>query len=131
MQTSGTVTPTRGELGSETDTSRRRVLAIRDDNGQIRSESGGYELSQRNLVLGPGGGSLDAGAWIAKRSAGGTVSGRRAPWPSSALRTPAVIDNPSATWIGGTSVRGGTLSNWRGGSNGLSREPLQSFERRD
>jgi len=40
VQTSGQVTPTGGELGSETNTSGA-VLAIRIDNGQIRSESGG------------------------------------------------------------------------------------------
>jgi len=36
VQTSGTVTPTNGELGSETNTSGA-VLAIKLDNGQIRS----------------------------------------------------------------------------------------------
>jgi hypothetical protein len=61
VQTSGTVTPTNGELGSETNTSGA-VLAIKLDNGQIRSESGGY-FFRRNLILGPGGGSLDVGAW--------------------------------------------------------------------
>ena len=71
VQTSGTVTPTNGELGSETNTSGE-VLAIKLDNGQIRSESGGY-FFQRNLILGPGGGSLDVGAW--EQTFTGTISG--------------------------------------------------------
>ena len=40
VQTSGQVTPTGGELGSETGAGGA-VLAIKLDNGQIRSESGG------------------------------------------------------------------------------------------
>jgi len=51
-----------------------------EGGGQIRSESGGYTF-YRNLVLGPGGGSLDVGAWIQffDRSAiSGPVSVRRA-----------------------------------------------------
>src|SRR5438876_7959558 len=71
VQTSGTVTPTNGELGSETNTSGA-VLAIKLDNGQIRSESGRY-FFQRNLILGAGGGSLDVGAW--DQTFTGTVSG--------------------------------------------------------
>src|SRR5439155_838381 len=57
VQTSGQVTPTGGELGSETNNSGA-ALAIKIDNGQIRSESGGYTF-QRNLILGPGAGSLN------------------------------------------------------------------------
>jgi len=113
VQTSGTVTPTNGELGSETNTSGG-VLAIKLDNGQIRSESGGY-FFQRNLILGPGGGSLDVGAW--DQTFTGTVSG------SGLLSKEGTgiltIDNPSATWTGGTRIRNGTLQLGRGGSNGL------------
>jgi autotransporter-associated beta strand protein len=114
VQTSGQVTPTGGELGSETNSSGA-VLAIEIDTGaQIRSESGGYTFL-RNLVLGAGGGSLDVGAWI--QTFLGTVSG-----PGSLTKFGTgtlVIDNPSATWAGGTSIRNGTLQLGRGGSNGL------------
>src|ERR1051325_3794675 len=113
VQTSGTVTPTGGEMGSETNSSGG-VLAIKLDNGQIRSESGGYTF-QRNLILGPGGGSLDTGAW--DQTFLGTVSG------SGALTKEGtgnlVLDNTSATWIGGTIIHSGTLVLGRGGSNGL------------
>jgi fibronectin-binding autotransporter adhesin len=115
VQTSGTVTPTHGELGSETNTSGA-VLAIElRGGGQIRSESGDY-MFLRNLVLGPGGGSLDVGAWI-QTFAGGTVSGPGSltKWGTSTL----VMDNSSATWMGGTSIRQGTLQLGRSGSNGL------------
>src|SRR5207248_8094535 len=71
VQTSGTVTPTGGELGSETNSSGA-VLTINLDYGQIRSESGGYSF-QRNLVLGASGGSLDTGAW--DQTFLGTISG--------------------------------------------------------
>src|SRR5216117_1080310 len=114
VQTSGQVTPTGGELGSETNSSGG-VLAIKlESGGQIRSESGGYTFL-RNLVLGPGGGSLDVGAWI--QTFLGTVSGPGGltKWGTGTL----VIDNPSATWTGGTSIREGTLQLGRGGSNGL------------
>ncbi len=113
VQTSGTVTPTGGELGSETGAGGA-VLAIKLDHGQIRSESGGY-VFQRNLILGAGGGSLDTGAW--DQTFTGTVSG------SGALSKEGtgnlVIDNPSATWTGGTRIHSGTLQLGRGGSNGL------------
>lgn len=114
VQTSGTVTPTGGELGSETNASGA-VLAIQLDNGQIRSESGGYTFL-RNLVLGTGGGSLDTGAWI-QTFAGGTVSG-----PGSLTKEGTgtlVIDNPSATWAGGTVIHSGTVQLGQGGSFGL------------
>jgi fibronectin-binding autotransporter adhesin len=114
VQTSGQVTPTGGELGSETNASGG-VLAIQlDGGGQIRSESGGYTFL-RNLILGPGGGSLDVGAWM--QTFLGTISG-----PGTLTKFgsgPLVIDNTSATWTGGTSIRGGTLQLGRGGSNGL------------
>jgi autotransporter-associated beta strand protein len=115
VQTSGQVTPTGGELGSETNTSGGVLTIKLDTGGQIRSESGGYTFL-RHLILGPGGGSLDVGAWI-QTFAGGTVSGPGAltKWGTGTL----VIDNPSATWAGGTSIRGGTLQLGRGGSNGL------------
>jgi fibronectin-binding autotransporter adhesin len=114
VQTSGTVTPTGGELGSETGAGGA-VLAIKLDNGQIRSESGGYSF-QRNLILGPGGGSLDTGAWI-QTFAGGAVSGAGA-LAKEGTGT-LVIDNPSATWTGGTAIHSGTLQLGQGGSNGL------------
>jgi fibronectin-binding autotransporter adhesin len=113
VQTSGTATPTNGELGSETNTSGE-VLAIRLDNGQIRSESGGY-FFQRNLILGAGGGSLDVGAW--EQTFTGTISG-----PGLLSKEGGgtlTLDNTSATWTGGTRVRGGTLELGRRGSNGL------------
>ncbi|PYJ03616.1 MAG: hypothetical protein DME25_11775, partial [Verrucomicrobia bacterium] len=113
VQTSGQVTPTGGELGSETNNSGA-ALAIKIDNGQIRSESGGYTF-QRNLILGPGGGSLDTGAWI--QTFLGTISG------SGALAKygygTLVLDNTSATWSGGTAIHDGTLVLGRAGSNGL------------
>jgi fibronectin-binding autotransporter adhesin len=113
VQTSGTVTPTNGELGSETNTSGG-VLAIKLDNGQIRSESGGY-FFYRNLILGPGGGSLDVGAW--EQTFTGTISG---PGLLSKEGTGRLtLDNPSATWTGGTRIRAGTLELGRRGSNGL------------
>jgi autotransporter-associated beta strand protein len=113
VQTSGTVTPNYGELGSETNTSGA-VLAIKLDNGQIRSESGGY-FFQRNLILGAGGGSLDTGAW--DQTFIGTVSGPGLlSKEGSGLLT---LDNTSATWTGGTRIRGGTLQLGRRGSNGL------------
>jgi autotransporter-associated beta strand protein len=114
VQTSGTVTPNGGELGSETGAGGE-VLAIKlDGGGQIRSESGGYEF-QRNLILGEGGGSLDTGAWL--QTLTGTVSGpgKFTKWGSATL----IFDNPSATWAGGTEIRQGTLQLGRAGSNGL------------
>src|SRR5439155_18498861 len=106
-------TPTGGELGSETNTTAG-LLTIYIDNGQIRSESGGYPFV-RNLVLGPGGGSLDVGAWI--QTFLGAVSG---PGALTKFGTGTlVIDNPSASWGGSTSIRSGALQLGRGGSNGL------------
>src|SRR5262249_5358501 len=79
-----------------------------------RSESGGYSF-QRNLILGPGGGSLDVGAW--DQTFIGTVSG------SGALSKEGtgnlILDNTSATWTGGTRIHSGTLLLGRRGSNGL------------
>jgi len=114
VQTSGQVTPTGGELGSETGIDGA-VLAIKLDNGLIRSESGGYSF-QRHLILGPGGGVLDTGAW--QQVFTGTVSGPGAlsKWGTGTL----VIDNPpSDPWTGGTTVNEGTLQLGRAGSNGL------------
>jgi len=113
VQTSGTVTPTNGELGSETGAGGA-VLAIKLDNGQIRSESGGY-FFQRNLILGPGGGSLDVGAW--EQTFTGTVSGPGLLSKEGGGRL--ILDNTSATWTGGTRIRAGTLELGRLGSNGL------------
>jgi fibronectin-binding autotransporter adhesin len=113
VQTSGTATPTNGELGSETNTAGE-VLAIRLDNGQIRSESGGY-FFQRNLILGPGGGSLDVGAW--EQTFTGTISGPGLLSKEGGGRL--TLDNTSATWTGGTRIRGGTLELGRRGSNGM------------
>src|SRR5205814_7042031 len=114
VQTSGQVTPTGGELGSETNTSGA-VLAIKlDTGGQIRSESGDYTFL-RNLVLGPGGGSIDVGAWIQTFLGSLSGPGRLAKFGTGTL----VVDNPSATWTGGTSIRSGTVQLGRGGSNGL------------
>ncbi|HEU0039069.1 MAG TPA: autotransporter-associated beta strand repeat-containing protein, partial [Verrucomicrobiae bacterium] len=113
VQTSGTVTPTGGELGSETGAGGA-VLAIKLDNGQIRSESGGYSF-QRNLILGPGGGSIDTGAWIQTFLGNVSGPGKLTKWGYGTL----VLDNPSATWAGGTEIRDGTLVLGRGGSNGL------------
>jgi len=113
VQTSGTVTPTNGELGSETNTAGA-VLAIKLDNGQIRCESGGY-FFRRNLILGPGGGSLDVGAW--EQTFTGTISGQGL--LSKEGGGTLTLDNTSATWTGGTRVRAGTLILGRRGSNGL------------
>ncbi len=113
VQTAGTVTPTGGELGSETGLNGA-VLAIKLDNGQIRSESGGYSF-QRNLILGPGGGSLDTGAW--EQTFLGTVTG---PGALSKEGTGTLtLDNSTATWAGGTAIHSGTLQLGRGGSYGL------------
>src|SRR6185503_63126 len=113
VQTSGTVRPTNGELGSETNETGA-VLAIRLDNCQIRSESGGY-FFQRNLILGPGGGSLDVGAW--EQTFIGTISGSGLLSKEGGGKL--ILDNTSATWTGGTRIRGGTLELGRRGSNGL------------
>ncbi len=113
VQTSGTVTPTGGELGSETNSSGA-PLAIKLDNGQIRSESGGYSF-ERNLILGPGGGSLDTGAWM--QTFLGSVTG-----PGSITKEGTgtlVVDNAIANWAGGTVIHSGTLQLGRAGSNGL------------
>jgi autotransporter-associated beta strand protein len=113
VQTSGTVTPTGGELGSETGIGGA-VLAIKLDNGQIRSESGGYTF-QRNLILGAGGGSLDTGAW--EQTFLGTISG-----PGSLTKEGygiLILDNSAATWTGGTVIHSGTLQLGRSGSYGL------------
>jgi autotransporter-associated beta strand protein len=113
VQTSGTVTPTGGELGSETGIAGA-VLAIKLDHGQIRSESGGYTF-QRNLILGAGGGSLDTGAW--EQTFLGTVIG-----PGSLTKEGTgilTLDNSAATWIGGTVIHSGTLQLGRSGSYGL------------
>src|SRR5262245_37840754 len=101
VQTSGQVTPSGGELGSETNTSGAVLTIQLEGGGQIRSESGGYTFL-RNLVLGPGGGSLDVGAWI-QTFAGGTISGTGAltKWGTGTL----VFDNSTAIWSGGTSIR--------------------------
>jgi fibronectin-binding autotransporter adhesin len=114
VQTSGQVTPTGGELGSETGAGGAPLAILLQSGGQIRSESGGYEF-QRNLILGPGGGSLDAGAWT--QTFLGTVSGSGS--LSKYGTGMLVIDNPSATWSGGTNIHNGTLQLGRGGSNGL------------
>ena len=115
VQTSGQVTPTGGELGSETNMGGGVLTIKLDGGGQIRSESGGYTF-YRNLVLGAGGGSLDVGAWI-QTFAGGTISGpgTLTKWGRDIL----VLDNSSATWAGGTRIREGTLQLGRSGSNGL------------
>ena len=113
VQTSGTVTPTNGELGSETGAGGA-VLAIKLDNGQIRSESGGY-FFQRNLILGAGGGSLDTGVW--EQTFTGTISGPGLLSKEGGGKL--ILDNTSATWTGGTRIRGGTLELGRRGSNGL------------
>jgi autotransporter-associated beta strand protein len=113
VQTSGTVTPTGGELGSETGAGGT-PLAIKLDNGQIRSESGGYTF-QRSLILGLGGGSLDTGAW--EQTFLGNVSG-----PGGLTKEGTgtlTLDNPTASWFGVTTVHSGTLQLGRGGSNGL------------
>jgi autotransporter-associated beta strand protein len=115
VQTSGQVTPTGGELGSETGAGGA-VLAIKlDTGGQIRSESGGYEF-QRNLILGPGSGSLDTGAW--EQTFLGNISG-----PGTLIKFGTgklTIDNPpTAFWSGGTIIHGGVFQLGRGGSNGL------------
>jgi autotransporter-associated beta strand protein len=114
VQTSGTVTPTGGELGSETGIGGA-VLAIKLDNGQIRSESGGYTF-QRSLILGAGGGSLDTGAW--EQTFLGNITG-----PGSLTKEGTgtlILDNPAGTWIGGTVIHSGTLQLGRGGSYGLT-----------
>jgi fibronectin-binding autotransporter adhesin len=115
VQTSGTVTPTGGELGSETGAGGERLAIKLQLGGQIRAESGGYTF-HRNLILGQRGGSLDTGAWI-QHFDGGSISG---PGSLSKYGTGTlIIDNPSATWAGGTFVHSGTLQLGVGGSNGL------------
>lgn len=115
VQTSGQVTPTGGELGSETNNAGEVLTIKLAGGGQIRSESGGYTF-YRNLVLGAGGGSLDTGAWI-QTFAGSAISGSGSltKWGYGTL----VLDNSSAAWAGGTFIRDGTLQLGRGGSYGL------------
>jgi len=115
VQTSGQVTPTGGELGSETNNNGAVLAILIQGGGQIRSESGGYTF-YRNLVLGPGGGSLDVGAWI-QFFDGSAVSG-----PGSLTkwgRDILILNNSSATWAGGTRIREGTLQLGVSGSFGL------------
>ncbi len=116
LQTSGTVTPTNGELGSETGAGGAPLSILLQSGGQIRSESGDYTFS-RNLILGPGGGSLDTGAWIQTFTNSPTISG-----PGSLSKfgiATLVLDNLAATWQGGTFIHTGTLQLGVGGSNGL------------
>lgn len=114
VQTSGTVTPTGGELGSETGAGGA-ILSIKLDSGEIRSESGGYTF-QRNLIIGAGCGTLDTGAWNQTFSGGAiSGSGTMGKWGIGVL----TLDNPSATWTGGTRVHEGILQLGVGGSNGL------------
>ena len=115
VQTAGTATPTGGELGSETGAGGAPLAILLQGGGQLRSESGGYTF-QRNLILGPGGGSLDTGRWD-QHFDGGTVSGTGSlsKYGTGTLR----LDNPSATWAGGTFIHDGTLELGVGGSNGL------------
>jgi hypothetical protein len=117
VQTAGTVTPTGGELGAETGVGGERLAIKLQGGGQIRAESGGYTF-QRHLILGPGGGSLDTGAWI-QHFDGGTVSG---PGSLSKYGTGMlIIDNPSATWAGGTFIHsGGCLSSTTPARPGLA-----------
>jgi fibronectin-binding autotransporter adhesin len=114
VQTSGQVTPTGGELGSETGAGGA-ILSIKLDGGEIRSESGGYTF-QRNLILGADSGTLDTGAWI-QTFDGGNISGpgTMGKWGTGNL----VLNNPTATWAGGTRVHEGVLQLGVGGSNGL------------
>ena len=114
VQTSGQVTPTGGELGSETNSSGAVLTVKLATGGQIRSESGGYTFL-RNLVLGDGGGSLDTGAWIQTWLGNVSGPGGLTKWGTGTL----VVDNLVASWAGGTSIREGTLQLGRGGSNGL------------
>jgi fibronectin-binding autotransporter adhesin len=115
VQTAGTVTPTGGELGAETNTSGERLAIKLQGGGQIRAESGGYTF-QRNLILGPGGGSLDTGGWI-QHFDGGSISGAGS--LSKYGGGTLIIDNPMATWAGGTFIHSGTMQLGVGGSNGL------------
>ncbi len=114
VQTSGTVTPTGGELGSETGAGGA-ILSIKLDSGEIRSESGGYTF-QRNLIIGSGCGTLDTGAWI-QTFDGGAISGAgtMGKWGTGVL----VLNNSAATWAGGTRVHEGILQLGQNGSNGL------------
>jgi fibronectin-binding autotransporter adhesin len=115
VQTSGTVTLNGGELGSETGAGGARLAILLQGGGQIRAESGDYTF-QRNFIMGPGGGSLDSGAWI-HHIDGGTVSG---PGSLSKYGTGLLrLDNSSATWTGGTFIHNGTIQLGVGGSNGL------------
>lgn len=121
VQTSGQVTPTGGELGSETGAGGAALAIKLQGGGQIRSESGGYTF-KRNLILGDGGGSLDTGAWIqtfqrGDLGDGGTISG-----PGALSKYGAgtlVLDNIAATWTGGTFIHAGTVQLGVSGSNGL------------
>jgi autotransporter-associated beta strand protein len=121
VQTSGQVTPTGGELGSETGAGGAALAIKLQSGGQIRSESGGYTF-KRNLILGNGGGSLDTGAWIqtfqrGDLGDGGTISG---PGSLSKYGTGTlVLDNIGATWTGGTFIHAGTMQLGVSGSNGL------------
>ncbi len=115
VQTSGTVTPTGGELGSETGAGGAVLAILLQTGGQIRSESGGYNVT-RNLILGPGGGTLDTGAWEQTFS-GSIISGTGSLGKFGTGKL--ILDNPTASWAGGTSIHSGTLQLGVGGSNGL------------
>jgi len=80
-----------------------------------RSRSWSKSLTGRSRILGPGRGSLDTGAW--DQTFTGTVSGTGL--LSKEGTGTLTLDNPSATWTGGTRIRGGTLELGRRGSNGL------------
>jgi autotransporter-associated beta strand protein len=122
VQTSGQVTPTGGELGSETGANGEPLAIELDRGGQIRSESGGYQF-QRNLILGDGGGSLDVGAWNQTFLGLITGNGSLGKFGTGTL----VLDNPPVSgWTGDVVLHAGTLQLSRGGSNGLLPGTLDS-----
>ena len=128
VQTAGTATPNGGELGSETGAGGAPLAILLQGGGQIRSESGGYTF-QRNLILGPGGGSLDTGAWIQHFDGGYNLR----PWIAFQVRRQHAHHRQPERHVGRRHVHPlRHAAAWRGRFQRLvARHARHAFERRD